>query len=208
MNIIDVARAVQVNQILYFGTQARNCGVYSRTKHQAEALFIRSGLPVTVIRPSFVYGPGSRGLFPSLVGLLRRLPFLPVLGTGSDPVCPVYVGDVADVVTKCLREPRAIGKVYSVSGSETVCMRFFLDQILRALNLERRFVYVPYPLAFSALAIAKFLGIRAPVSLDTLRGLRGGGCEDSSSVIADLGHSPTPLYEGLSRSMLDPGPMS
>src|SRR4029077_5044804 len=45
-------------------------GLYGRTKRMAHRLLLDSGIAVTVLRPSLVYGPGTRGVFVKLADIV------------------------------------------------------------------------------------------------------------------------------------------
>jgi nucleoside-diphosphate-sugar epimerase len=75
----------------------RHFGHYARAKVLAEAAVRRASIrvPVSIIRPAWIYGPRDTSIVPPLVGFLRsagaRWPSL------TDPCAdPIYVTDVAD----------------------------------------------------------------------------------------------------------------
>jgi 2-alkyl-3-oxoalkanoate reductase len=95
---------------------------YPRTKARSERLVFdvgrESGMEVTAVRPSQVYGPGP-GVW--TVGMLDRIrkgePVL--LGDGSAHFCPVYLDDVVDALIRAAVSPEAPGEAYNVSADVT-----------------------------------------------------------------------------------------
>ena len=74
-------------------------GVYAESKHQAELALREAyadlGLPVTVIRPPLVYGPGVKANFRRLLDWTYRSPVLP-LGAATAPRSMVSVDNLVD----------------------------------------------------------------------------------------------------------------
>ena len=60
----------------------------------AEKAIRESGIPYTIFRPSWVYGPEDRSLNKSPT-FARLLPFVPVIGSGKTRVQPLFVEDLA-----------------------------------------------------------------------------------------------------------------
>src|SRR3989449_10151725 len=104
----------------------------------ADRLFLGSGLDVTILRPSLVYGPGARGVFVKLAGLVRRLPVIPVIGPGTWHLRPVFLDDLIDLVVATLARPDLAGRTYDVGGPDLVTYNEFLAAICRALGRRCR----------------------------------------------------------------------
>ena len=66
---------------------------------------VRDAFPtVTILRPSVVFGPEDQ-FFNRFAAMATVSPVLPLIGGGETRFQPVYVGDVADAVIKCLEDP-------------------------------------------------------------------------------------------------------
>ena len=75
-----------------------------------------SGLDVTVLRPSVIFG--ARDRFLNLFAQLQTLaPFVP-LGGAHARFQPVWVEDVAEAVVRCLDQPATIGQVIECAGPQ------------------------------------------------------------------------------------------
>ena len=75
-------RAVGCDRIINISTQSAEIaqkGNYARTKSAAEKIFHNSGLQVTTLRLSVVYGEQESGVFGTVLKFVRRLPVVPVL---------------------------------------------------------------------------------------------------------------------------------
>jgi uncharacterized protein YbjT (DUF2867 family) len=75
-----------------------------------------SGLDLTVLRPSVIFGTHDR--FLNLFAHLQRLlPVVPLAGAAAR-LQPVWVGDVAEAIVRCLRNPATIGQTFELAGPE------------------------------------------------------------------------------------------
>ena len=89
---------------------------YLRSKAAGEQVWRDSGLDVTVLRPSVIFG--ARDRFLNLFAQLQTLaPFVP-LGGAHARFQPVWVEDVAEAVARCLDQPATIGQIVECAGPQ------------------------------------------------------------------------------------------
>lgn len=101
--------------------------VYPRTKAQAETVAAvsaeKSGVELTIVRPSMIYGPGhgiwTVGMFDNI---LNGKPVF--LGDGTANFNPVYIDDVVDALILCAKSPDAAGESFNVSAEVTTWRGF------------------------------------------------------------------------------------
>ena len=111
-NVIAAARAAGARRIVFtssISAQRARLGPYGSTKRAAEARLRESGVPFVILRPSLVYG-GDSGLVVSLIGHLRGLPLMPVIGNGRIAIDPVHLDDVCAVIAACLTRDDVLGR--------------------------------------------------------------------------------------------------
>jgi len=116
-------RAANVRRIVHIsalGAGERAPSMYLRSKARGEAALREAGLDVTVLRPSVMFGAEDR-LLNLFAKLQRYLPILP-LAAADARFEPVWVGDVAEAVARCLAEPKTIGQVYECTGPEVLTL--------------------------------------------------------------------------------------
>ena len=83
-HLVELAKSSGVKYFIYISTEnvtQGNQDIYSRTKELAEkevAAFSRS----LIIRPTIIYGPGDSKYVGRLVNIIKKYPFVPVLGNG------------------------------------------------------------------------------------------------------------------------------
>jgi nucleoside-diphosphate-sugar epimerase len=107
--------------------------VYQRTKAEAETLALdfgrRHGLPVTVVRPGAIYGPGET----RLLKLFRAIAHgrYAIVGSGRPFYHPVYIDDLVDGFLLALSAERAVGETFIVAGPRYVSQRELAELIAR-----------------------------------------------------------------------------
>ncbi len=125
---------------------------YTRSKVGCERTLWRMAgagtLPLTVIRPSWLFGERDRTTIPRLVGEFRRGRVL-IVGAGDNPLSAVYAGVVADAAILAARDPGSRGEAYNITSHGPITQREFLDLFADALGVPRVARHVPYPLAFA-----------------------------------------------------------
>ena len=149
----------------------RAFGHYARAKVMAEKLvwsFARE-LPVSVIRPAWIYGPGDVTIMPPIVRYLRspwaRWP------SRHDPCAdPIFVSDVADCAITAALAPASIGQAYHASPPRRIGLREFLGAVCQALGITPPLGSAPYFVsacaAHAAEWWARLIGSQSPPVLD------------------------------------------
>jgi nucleoside-diphosphate-sugar epimerase len=132
----------------------RPTNVYEATKARAEQAVwaaSREGLPVVVVRPGLVYGPGDLHLLGFFRAVMRRR-FRPV-GRRAVRLHPIYIDDLTDALVRCGRHPAALGECFHIAGSEQVALEALAEAIARAGGTDLPAGRIPLPAA-RAVAIA------------------------------------------------------
>lgn len=131
---------------------------YGERAVQREAA--RTGVPLTIIRPAYVYGEGSTFWSRQLYELCRRLP-MPLVNGGSGNAHPIYIGDLCDLIICAAQHPNAIGQIFNAAPDPAPTWAEFLGYYARMANRAER---LPIPAA-PILAIAPIV-----TALTRLRG--------------------------------------
>ena len=95
-------------------------------EHLALAYFREKGLPVVVVRPFNIFGPGRIGDHVVLRFILRALrgQALEVYGDGSQIRAWCYIDDFCDALLRCLEIEGAIGRAFNIGNPHnalTIC---------------------------------------------------------------------------------------
>jgi nucleoside-diphosphate-sugar epimerase len=178
---------------------------YERSKQRAEelALAARDGLEVVIVNPSGVYGPGpsatasfDKNLFEPLVK--KRLPALVPGGFGI-----VFSEGVAEGQLLAADKGRD-GERYILCDRH-VTLRELAEAVVRVAGRGRVPPTLPLPLARALAHGGEALSrvIRRPplISKGQLHFFTWNAAPDSSKAQAELGWKPTPLEEGIRRTL-------
>lgn len=107
--------------------------IYQRTKAEADSLALsfgrRRGLPVTVVRPGAIYGPGETRLLKLFRAIARGRYAL--VGSGEPFYHPVYIDDLLDGFLLALEKPEAVGEAFILAGPRYVSQRELASLIAR-----------------------------------------------------------------------------
>ena len=117
-----VRRLVHVSAL---GASASAPSRYLRSKAAGEAVLASSGLDVTVLRPSVIFGAHDR--FLNLFAQLQAVaPVMPLAGSQAR-LQPVWVEDVAQAIVQSLDSPSSIGQTFECAGPQV----YTLSELVR-----------------------------------------------------------------------------
>ena len=165
----------------------RGSSHYLRTRGEAEARVMASGLDWTIFQPSVIFGPGD-GLFERFARLLKLAPALP-LARAHAKFAPVYVGDVVEAFMRALENPASVAQTYELYGPQVMTLADIVRYTARHLRLRRTVLPLPDALARVQAAIFDFVPGK-PFSTDNYLSLKidsVGGIDG----LHRLGISPT-----------------
>ncbi|WP_435016867.1 NAD-dependent epimerase/dehydratase family protein [Tundrisphaera sp. TA3] len=142
---------------------------YTRSKVECERILWRlaadRGLPLTIIRPSWLYGERDRTTIARLAGRLRAGK-VPLIGPGDNPISAVYAGNVADAAILAARDPGSVGEAYNITHQGWISQRDYLAEFVRATGappVRRKVSYhAVYAIAFVLEAIYRTARSRRP----------------------------------------------
>jgi uncharacterized protein YbjT (DUF2867 family)/ligand-binding SRPBCC domain-containing protein len=113
-----------------------------RAKAVAEDAVRGSGMTWTIVRPTWVYGPGDVSLN-RFLGFARALPFVPMTNFGRQELAPVFVADVAALAADSLEQDAAAEQVFEIGGPETLSMREILHRAMAISGVSKPLMPAP-----------------------------------------------------------------
>ena len=123
---------------------------YSRAKVEAERI-VRAAheagdVPVTVIRPSWLYGERDRASMPRLMRAIRDGKGK-IIGDGNNRLNLTYAGNEADGCILAARSPKAVGEAYNLCNDGHITLAGYFDKIADRIGAKRVTRKVPYRVA-------------------------------------------------------------
>lgn len=110
---------------------------YGQSKQQAEALLLNEqkthNLPVVILRPSHIYGPG--GWFGGLMQEMIKGRFM-IPGNGQNWWDVVHVDDVVQAFRLAAEHP-LVGEVFHIADDTPILMKDFFGLVAEALKLRQ-----------------------------------------------------------------------
>lgn len=131
-SVVDAARRAGVKRYVHMsalGTRPDAVSTYHKTKFAAEEYVRASGLDWTIFRPSMIHGPRGELMQMEAKWARKKAPpflFMPYFGAGAmgrggaGKLQPVSVKDVARAFVEALTNPKTIGEVYPLAGSQVL----------------------------------------------------------------------------------------
>lgn len=117
---------------------------YERTKWEGEQAALEMAgkdcIPLTVVRPTFTYGPGD----PHKLTLFRavRKGIFAFVGSGASTIHPVYIDDLLDGLELCAaKEPQR--SVYIIGGERPVSKKELISVIASCINVPSPRIFLP-----------------------------------------------------------------
>ena len=143
------------------GVNLHQWSYYSRAKVEAEkrvwAMLASGRMPVTVIRPSWLYGPRDRATLPRLIDSIRGRK-LKIIGEGKNRLNVVHAGNVAEAAVLAADSNRTVGEAYNCSHDGVLTQRMYFDRIANAIGEPPITKSVPYRVAYSAAFLMECFG--------------------------------------------------
>ncbi len=166
--IADAAGAAGVERLIHvsgIGADRRDSkNRFVQSKIAAEDAIV-SGFPsATIFRPSVVFGPDD-AMFNRLGRIAAVAPFVPVVGSGSARVQPVFVGDLGKAVVAALSKPETAKTVFELGGPRIYTYREIAALVLREIDRDKPIIGVPAGLMKLAAFFAEFLPV-PPITYD------------------------------------------
>src|SRR5207244_1148701 len=101
---------------------------------------------VTVVRPSWIYGPRDRTTLPRIIPALQQ-GRVRIIGSGNNLLNIIYVSDVAARAILAANDRRASGQAFNLCSEGEVTQKDMINAMTDALGLARVTRHIPFFLA-------------------------------------------------------------
>lgn len=142
---------------------------YQESKLEGEKIafhyYQAKGLPVTVVRPTGIYGPGDLRML-KIYRLIQNRKFI-MFGSGNVLYHLTYVTDTAEGLRLAGENPKAVGQAYIIAGEQFITLNKFAQAIAKELGVPPPRIHLPvFPLYLTSYIVEKFciaLRIQPPI---------------------------------------------
>ncbi|QXK92294.1 complex I NDUFA9 subunit family protein [Neoehrlichia mikurensis] len=136
------------------GVEDAKDSIYAQSKYKGEETVITACSDTIIIRPNLVFGFGDR-FFNNIARLSLLLPFLPLIKGGEMLLQPVYVGDIAKLVSYlvCNNTNKTL---YNVCGPKVYSIKSLMEFILQVTCRKNILIKLPLFIAKIIAFICEF----------------------------------------------------
>jgi nucleoside-diphosphate-sugar epimerase len=163
---------------------------YCRAKIRAEELCRQYDGDLTIVRPTWLYGPRDRNTFPRVIEMIEA-GRAALIGGGANPINILYAADLAEGAILAANQPAARGQVYNLSNEGGITQRQLLDLLTDLLGRPRITRHIPY-------RVAHWTGLL----LETLGRVVGSRCPPLTRYAVSLVGRPTRFSSARARTQL------
>ncbi|MHC4268256.1 MAG: NAD-dependent epimerase/dehydratase family protein [Planctomycetota bacterium] len=183
--------------------------LYQETKLIAEKrvwdFYKETNLPVTVIRPISLIGPGDLRML-KLFRSIKKKRFV-MIGKGDKFFQPAYIDDVVSGFLLCLENEKAIGEVFIIGGDEYLPLEDLVQLIAKELNVTVPNIKIPLApiliMAYMCERICAPLRIDPPLHRRRVSFFQNNRAFSVEKAKRILGFKPiVSLREGIQRTIL------
>ena len=150
-----------VDESAPLGVNVNKWSYYTRAKVEAEKMVMeyhhKYNIPVTVIRPSWMYGPRDRATLPRMAKMIRTGK-IKLVGPGDNKLNVTYAGNVAEACILAADKTQSIGQVYAACSDGDITQKQFVDLLAGELGCPPVTRSVPYGVARTAAFVLELIG--------------------------------------------------
>lgn len=182
--------------------------IYQETKLEGEVLAreagARTGIEVTIARPTGIYGPGDRRLLKLFRGVARRRWI--TLGDGEIYYHLTFIDDLVDGFRLCGTHPAAANRTYILAGGEVTTLNALVALVAEVAQVPGPSRHLPVWPFWTAGAVCEAicgpLGIEPPIFRRRVDFFTKSRAFDITRARTEIGFAPrVGLREGIRRTL-------
>ncbi len=171
-NVVDAVKQTRVSRLISvscIGAEARSAYPYLRSMGKAEEIVRSSGVNFTVLKSAAVYGEGD-WLTSWLNGIASGMPLvMPLPHLGETRLQPIWVGDLAACIERCLTTRSTFRQVVPLGGPQSLTLAEIAQMTLGATRYRRRFIRIPTSMTRQIAGfLSHFRGALTEAEIDSL----------------------------------------
>jgi nucleoside-diphosphate-sugar epimerase len=169
-----------------------------------EAAFLASNRTGVMLHPTMIYGAQGEDNVQRLAALVRRLPVIPLPGSGRALVQPIHQDDVTQAIRAALNHPWQGPHALVIAGPTALPYADFVRAIAVAAGLRPpRIIGIPAAPLMALAGVLRYAPFLPRIHPAEIRRLMEDKSFDVRPMIDTLGFHPISLHEGLARTFAD-----
>jgi NADH dehydrogenase len=166
----DAAGQRRIVHVSSLGADSNAPSMYQRSKARGEAVLLSSGLDISVLRPSVIFGAEDKFLN-TFATLQKIFPVIP-LGGSTARFQPVWVQDVASALLKCIEDNATIGQTFEACGPEIFTLKQLVQLAGQYSGNDKPVLGLPDALARVQAALMELVPGEPVMSRDNLDAMK------------------------------------
>lgn len=215
-----IPRVIHISSVAVYGNGRHHRGTdedaayediiidnYTRSKIMAERLafqyYQEHRLPVTIVRPGYIWGDGDRAVMPKIIDGVKK-GILAVVDHGQNLMNLTHVDNLVQGVVLAGQTEEAIGRAYNITDGSKVTTRKFFEDLLNIIGVEYKIKSYPYVPAYVAAYFCELYShlrsykIAPPITRYAVRMGKYDQVFDISRAMYELSYKPKVSYaEGM-----------
>jgi nucleoside-diphosphate-sugar epimerase len=154
-------KGLVIDESAPLGVDLHKWSYYSRAKAEAEKLawaaHEQGQVPVTVVKPSWLYGPRDRASMPRLIRAIRAGKSK-LIGDGSNRLNLTYAGNEAEGCILAATKDEGLGESYNLSCDGVITQAEYFNKIAECIGAKPVTRKVPYKVVYKAAFLMELFG--------------------------------------------------
>jgi len=176
-NLLNTIINIDLKGLIYFSTDMvygypqtlpikvdhhrKPLGPYGKSKLEAENILISAqekGLPITILRPRLIMGPGRLGIMEKLFSSLSLNRPIPMIGKGDNYYQMVSVDDCSDAIILSVQNNFPT-QILNLGSNPELKVKDLLKNLIKEVNSNSSLIPLPAKLSKFALNFLDLLGL-------------------------------------------------
>jgi len=161
-NFVRAAKIHQLEHIIYLGGMippGEELSWHLKSRLEVEETLRSSFLKTTVLRAGLIIGPDGSS-FTILQKLIERLPVMICPAWTKTRSCPVFLGDVINVMERVINDKSVQNKIYDIAGPEVITYQGLMQKAASKIRKKTRLLSLNIiPLSISRFWVSLITGV-------------------------------------------------
>lgn len=150
-------------------------------------------IDLTLFRPTLIYGAQRDKNVNFITEFIKKYHFFPLLGEAKGLRQPVHAHDLALAVINSLNNEKTVGKVYNLTGAETLSYYDMVLRIFESIGKKPKILKIPYKVFYLLIKTIKIIPKYRHITTGMIDRLNQNLCFDLNEAQKDLNYNPKPF---------------